>query len=176
MATFHAATQQYLKVLEINSINNYINGGVVLMNLVKMRQDEIENKFIHFLGKKAKNEEFLICPDQEAINSVCYGKIRLLPCRYNVVIVIEDFMKAHLDGYVYKKFTPTLCYKDGEWEEACGNPAIIHYAGPEKPWINRKTRLASNWTESAEKNSFIPNLVEKCATKYVEIEAFNKFY
>lgn len=89
------------------SMNDYVNSGVLLLNLAKMREDNIENKFFQLLTSELKNNPNPIFwyPDQDVINVACHGKISDLPLKYSVLSIKEN-----------------------------KNPAIIHYAGPRKPW------------------------------------------
>lgn len=65
--------------LDLKGINeNYINSGVVLMNLKKIREDNLISKFFTLL-----NKETYRFPDQDVLNKVCFPKVLFLDNTYN---------------------------------------------------------------------------------------------
>lgn len=106
----------------------YINSGLLLMNLAKLRKDHMVEKFLE--AAKVKGLQF---PDQDALNQVCKGKIINLPPYLNS---IRLFLLPQ-----YKSFF-LLHYTECDWEEVqyAGN---VHYAG-NKPW-NRFTVIFDLW-------------------------------
>ena len=106
----------------------YVNAGVLLLNLKKMRQDSIKEKFFHNL-KKIKNK--IKYDDQDVINYTFKGKIKLLPPKYNLLVWFSYAMR---EGW-------RTSYNWYEMVEGTQNPAIIHYAGETKPWnINEENQ------------------------------------
>lgn len=78
----------------------YINGGVVLWNLKKMRDGKCDEMIADL------NKNFRPFPDQECISDLCKGKIYKLPSCYNASRVTEPTMypkihhfAAHRDWY-----------------------------------------------------------------------------
>ena len=68
---------------KIPGIDTYINSGVLLLNLEQMRRDSLQEKL---LG----GELDAAAPDQDLLNIVCCGKIRLLPPEYNYILGIHS--------------------------------------------------------------------------------------
>lgn len=91
----------------------YINSGVLLMNLKKIRENNIENLVLNRL------REIDTYSDQDVINDVCKGQIKYLPLKYNIMVTRDD-----PNSYPDKK---------DEYNEAVSNPVVLHYAI--KPWI-----------------------------------------
>ena len=58
----------------------YVNTGVLLMNLKKIREDNMTQKFIK-LSKRTYDFQA-----QDILNIACYGKILTLPPKYNVLV------------------------------------------------------------------------------------------
>lgn len=56
----------------------YINFGVCMMNLAKLRRDGIDDKAIRFL-----NTQYTFANEQDALNDLCYGSVLTLPSVYN---------------------------------------------------------------------------------------------
>jgi lipopolysaccharide biosynthesis glycosyltransferase len=84
----------------------YVNAGVMLMNLVVWRRDNLATAVMAFASKY--NPRML---DQPGINVACSGKIALLVKKWNF--------------QVHKLHRPK------QWLE----PSIIHFSGEQKPWF-----------------------------------------
>ncbi len=95
-------------------MDKYINGGLVLMNLKKMRSMNIQNRFIDYIRYESEWEDRIDCHDQDVINVCCRGRISYLDKRWDVQV-------------------STYC---GEIEQNNLGPDafILHYIGV-KPWI-----------------------------------------
>lgn len=62
---------------EIPDMDSYVNAGVLLMNLKKMREDGIEDKCFAILPNNYRFH------DQDILNIICYGHIKLIDDKYN---------------------------------------------------------------------------------------------
>lgn len=127
----------YSEVLNIPSMDQYVNSGVMLMNLKLMREENLEERFVKFVERNHGKNRLGLCHDQDVINAVCYGKIYFLSLKYNA-------MQHYADKYE-KIQSLQDAYSKGEWEEAYKNPKIIHYSGPQKPWNNKKNINSDIW-------------------------------
>jgi lipopolysaccharide biosynthesis glycosyltransferase len=146
--------ESYRKSFEIESLQEYINSGVLLLDLDVLRKNNIEEKFEAFLKKYKDPSQH----DQTVINSVCYGKILSLPLKFNT----QAFMYTHKAyGKDEEKFSQIFPQK--EWEEAWENPRIIHFAG-EKPWNDPSTFWIEKWWNTARKTQYWKEIVEKFRT------------
>lgn len=85
--------------------DKYINSGVLLMNSKKLRELKIDEKFLDLYTKYGFD---VIAPDQDYINSMCYGHIKYLSDIYDAM--------------------PNPNNKEAE------KPVIIHYNLFLKPW------------------------------------------
>lgn len=99
----------------------YINFGVVLMNLAKLRKDNIQEPLIASLNKQKFG-----CPEQDAYNKICAGHILHLPAEYNYTTyshITGDAIKERIIHYAGQKFwrhySLVKKYSDQEW------PAIM---------------------------------------------------
>ena len=84
--------------------DDYVNAGVLLINLKAFRENHIEEKFIKLITQYQFD---LLDPDQAYLNYLCRGKILVLPNGWN------------------KEPMPLPCQ---------GNKSIVHYALYKKPW------------------------------------------
>lgn len=121
--------KKYAEMLQVKSVDKYINAGILVMNLETIRRDNMCEAFMALIEK---NYPF---QDQDILNAACYGKILFLPRKYNVGPLKRNekaeatFSKEHRD----------------EIEVAYAHPAIVHYAQPQKPWLSRSFPMASYW-------------------------------
>ena len=144
-AAFIFSTEQKNKKqcerVNIPSIESYINAGVVLMNLKKMREDNISERFIKALDYNFKLQ------DQDILNHVCFGHIKVLPPIYNSMTKYNNSNLESYDSSLHKCLKYT--YQKSEWENACKNPIIIHYADKRKPWNTMSSDFADIWWKYA---------------------------
>lgn len=117
----------YSEKHNIKNFYDYINCGVLLMNLELMRKENIVEIFLSEL----KEENLWL--DQDIINRVCSGKIRLIDWKFNHVAYYTD------TDYIWNYKN---CRKDTDRE-------IIHFCGPDKPWGNRFLNWADAWWDVA---------------------------
>lgn len=117
----------------IPSLDNYVNAGVMLFNLERIRRDALETSFIHAIGNGYR---FM---DQDILNKFCYGHIKIIPLKYNLFSEYYDRVDK----------MPETLYTMDELEAAQRCPAIIHYPGPFKPWICSRLKANRLWWEEA---------------------------
>lgn len=121
--------------LGIERFDQYVNAGVLLVNLALMRELGIEERFNQLL------EEGFQSQDQDILNSACFGRIKILDPSYNLMT------KYHPDKESTFADLPCLplVWSEQEWENACRNPRIIHYADQVKPWNSMQSDCAERW-------------------------------
>ena len=110
----------YKNKINFNHTDLYINAGVLLMNLSKIRQDNIVLKLIDnttFLKDK------ILFQDQDIINITFKGNIKEIDSIYN-------FTSSNVKYEKYKR----------------QNAIVIHFTGAQKPWhIGCKHKLKHIW-------------------------------
>ena len=146
--------QRIMKKWGFPSFDNYIVSGNLVLNLFKIREDKLTERFIQQMHEGYPSE------DQDVINLCCYGKIHFLPLKYGM-----------MNRWSYNDVLYTMgkkVYEFKEIEEAKESPAIVHFAGGvAKPWKNLRTAYADKWWEYARQ---ILN-EEEYATWYKKAEA-----
>lgn len=122
----------YKRELGINEKDPYINAGVLLINLKKMRNSQISKEFVNYI-----NNVNHVYYDQDTINVVLNGKIKILNLKYNFFpelpkIGYDNVMKWTKNEYYYTK---------SEYEEALDNIVFLHFQlGIEgRPWFKNTT-------------------------------------
>lgn len=127
----------YCKQAMLPDICQYINAGVLVMNLKKMREDNLVERFLELVPMHMRGQ------DQDIINSVCYGKITFLPFSWNVMTKYSDWKIEDYEKVFSKE---EIC-------EAWNNPKIIHYANPfGKPWKDLECAMGDLWWETCRRS------------------------
>ncbi len=102
------------KRLGLPASSSYINSGVLLFNIKKWRNSDIENELFRFI--RESNPELLLNMDQDAINSVLYDSIFYLDLKWNVEIR-TDIGHPRID------------------DDLLHEAHVIHYISSDKPWM-----------------------------------------
>lgn len=127
------------EMLGIKEFNQYINSGVLSINLKKMRKDNLLEYFNELLKKDFPSH------DQDILNVACYDHIKILPPKYNAM---TKYNVGDKEAYNTIESLP-LCYSREEWNEACDSPIIIHYADRWKPWQDLRGEFVEEWWKCA---------------------------
>lgn len=111
----------------------YVTSGVLLINLKKMRKENISKKFFEFIDN---NKHKLKQEDQTVINIVLNGRIGLIPPKFGMwnFVKRDDLIKHNYYG---NKELNIKAYDEKELIKAWKLPSILHYVRA-KPW-KRKT-------------------------------------
>lgn len=141
-----------IETLELPSIEQYIDTGVLLMNLAKMRNDHMEQIFEALIHRNFDDQE------QDVLNKACYGKIRLLPPRYNLM---TDYDLLAEDSYK-RQLRLQMAYTLAEWNNALERPVIIHYKGELGPWNDLSIDYSEQWWKIAAKLPFFQDVFMQC--------------
>ena len=86
----------------------YFNSGVLLMDLVKWRQQKLTQQFFQWL--EAVGDTKILWGDQDALNGVLDGEFTELPKKYNCIVINNTVLKAAAED------------------------VIVHYIDYVKPW------------------------------------------
>ena len=115
---------------------NYINSGMLVMNLREMRKEKIEQKFIYLLLKY--NLE-VIAPDQDYLNLLCKDRIKYIDESWDKM---PDFGKEY-------------DVKDLH---------LVHFNMMRKPWHYEEVPYSNVFWEYAKKTSYYDQLKEELDT------------
>lgn len=126
----HPFFRNILNLGGMKDYSQYINAGVLLLNLDKIRKDRLDKIFIELVAKSFPTV------DQDVINTACYGKILHIPFKYDVMPKCSSFLH---DKRINEIYNPE------EFMDAFKNPSIIHWANPEKPWTFEGLMFCEYW-------------------------------
>lgn len=114
-------TTQSLGITE----KQYFNSGVLLMNLKKFRDNDIENDFYSWINNK---KLATVAPDQDYLNIICKNKVKYLAPGWNKM-PLSDMA----DDKIY----------------------LIHYNMFMKPWKYENVKFDKFFWQTAEKTSYL---------------------
>lgn len=127
--------REHQRIIGIPTRERYINSGVLVMGLKKMRQDGMETCF----AEQMKRENWY--EDQDVLNVCCYPLIKVLPLKYNL---FHFYLGAHI------KFLYDLPYDRQDFDFDQNVPYILHMGGACKAWDNCRIKGAREWWQTAE--------------------------
>jgi lipopolysaccharide biosynthesis glycosyltransferase len=111
------------KQLRLNPLSGYFNSGVMVLNLRRWRDEQIEVALLKCLRDNAK---YVWCWDQYALNVIFSENWKPLPSRWN--------QGAHVFEYPSKSYSPV---EVSEYLAMRDDPALIHFTTEFKPWLYR---------------------------------------
>jgi len=141
----------------------YYNSGVLLLNLKKWREDNLENKLMHLL---ATSKAYFRWVDQDALNAIVNYDLKYLEDGWN-------FMLRLSGGYTKKHREIVENYNKEDIK-------ILHYATKCKPWVMLKKDYYSNFyfeylkLTPWQKFEWFYELKRKLKLKKLELEKKNK--
>ena len=142
---YYFLKEKNYKRLNISSMKKYVDVGMLVMNLKRIRADNMTQKFIEL------SKENYELQDQDILNIACFGKIKTLPPKFNVMITRIKEKNPYLRNL----------YTEHEILEARSNPYIIHYSDKKKPWNSIGIYMESYWWNIAKKIPYIYNLFKR---------------
>ena len=113
--------------------DDYVNAGVLVINLQQFRQNKIEEKFVQMI---TKYDFDLLDPDQAYLNYLCKDKIYMLPNGWN-----KEPMPLHCEG----------------------EKNIVHYALYKKPWQYDDVIDGVHFWKYAQKSPFYRQITQNRA-------------
>jgi lipopolysaccharide biosynthesis glycosyltransferase len=128
-----ALSDNYKVNVGLKKSDTYINAGVNMLNIKKIRQENIDIRFFEFIKKYHGNLHYL---DQDVLNgAIANEEKKILPLKYNVYSLLY-----YLDyNNLIKLRRVTNYYSRSEVEEAKTKSAIVHFTScfldGTRPWI-----------------------------------------
>lgn len=120
LAVKDCVSKAYKRKIGLKPSDTYINAGVLLMNLDRLREIPIAERMKAFVDKYSTAMSYA---DQEIVNSIFQGDFGILPPEYDVMTMESE--------YTYRQLcmvrNPHNYYTKEEIEFAKANPRIIHY-------------------------------------------------
>ncbi len=155
MLTFAGAYEETRRILrdtvKIDRTEEYFNAGVMVLNIPLLKK----NFSTEYLLKTAASKEWPTV-DQDVLNYLCKGRVKLLDMRWNLMfdyIGRMELMKKVLSKSYYNMYL-----------EARMEPKIIHYAGCPKPWQIPEADFADCFWKYARQSPFYERIISNMST------------
>lgn len=149
--------------------NDYINSGVLLMNLKKLREYGLEEHFLNLLNTYHFDS---IAPDQDYLNAMCNGKIHYLDNAWDTMPndAHPPLEKTYLIHY--NLFSKPWCYDGVQYEQE-----FWQYA-KDSGYLQEIKEYKANYTEDKQKaDSECLQLLVKRGNEIPDTEiTFKKLY
>ena len=144
--TGHANHKPFSTDITDDNMHFMCGAGYMIYNLKKMREDDMERKYMDFLHA---NREYLRLPDQEVLNIVSQPKIKMLHPR-NMTLCAWYVPENYVFKYDYNSTKE-------EHEEAKRSPVQLHFVEHtwRKPWFDPNCPRAELWFEYLSKTPFL---------------------
>lgn len=123
--------------LKLKNPKNYVNTGVVVVDVVLYRQKFTVESII-----KIANERDYMIQEQDILNFILEDNISELPIEWNTYLPVNDGIKNLIDNYASLK-------DKRKYYEAYKNSKLLHWAAQPKPWDNPAINLAEEWWKIA---------------------------
>lgn len=140
---------EYLKnFVGIKDVYSPFQGGVLLMNLKKLRADKMSEKMVAMAdGKKYR------IADQDVLNYCCENKVLYVDPSWDIM---ADNNRKNEEIFSY---SPRRYYK--QYLKAKEHPKIIHYCGWPKPWNDLESDLAEYFWKYARETPYYETLIKR---------------
>lgn len=124
--------QEYVeKVVGVADYRHYFNAGVLLMNLDELRKFRFQEKFMYSLDRIT----FAVAQDQDYLNRLCKGRVKLVDRVWNRMPMPDDKIKA-------------------------GDIKLVHYNLAYKPWHFEDILYKEFFWEYAAKTEYFDQIQE----------------
>lgn len=157
-ALFNHPTDRYLtkehifNTLGLDSVTEYVSGGLLLLNLASIRQDYSTQKIIRY---SKYHGGFFKYFEQDAFNGLFRKKKLLLPMEWNWFVDATFQISA-----AAKLLSPTDPYMK-KYYDAEQNVKNYHYSTWKKPWESTMIPYADKWWKTALLSPFRDCILER---------------
>ena len=142
-------SKAYKKNIGLKSDDDYINAGVLLLNLKLLRNYNISSAISLFLKQYEKKLSYA---DQDIMNYILKGQIGTLSPEYNLMTLV--CMYSYEDIISLRR--PINYYSKEEMTAAVHNPKIVHFTTcmrNVKPWFQKSNHPYREYFECFKKKS-----------------------
>lgn len=141
-ACLECMSNMHKRIVGAKPKDNYINTGMLLLNVKRWIEENIQKIEGDFIKKYHGKTEYV---DQGVINGTISNRFKLVSPRYNLTALAYDF--TYKEMLIYRK--PSFGYSEEEWTAAVNKPAVVHFTTSFlsiRPWYSgSKHPYAEAW-------------------------------
>lgn len=133
--------EYYDKIVHASNPFSFVNGGLLLLDFDKYRNMLTQELVFHYIN----NYQFRVV-DQDIFNLLLENKIKPLDQKWNHMVLVEGAIESaiyHAPAKIQELYF-----------EAKKEPAIVHFASENKPWVNPQIEFAQEFWKYARRTSF----------------------
>ncbi len=161
---------RFYKELGLPQGERFFNDGMAIVNVDYCRRNDLIGQVLKVVDSFKGNPPTL---SEGALNKVCYGKVKYISPRYNLMAGI--LFLTRLDAAYLAQ---SLHYSKEELIDSCNNPVVIHYLSAfyNRPWFKNcthpykeeyyKYKSLSPWRDAPLKEGKIPLRLRLIASLY----------
>ena len=143
----------------LDDIKNSVNADLLLIDCDQYVQ-ELELNAILSAARQGK----YVVADQDILNVLMKGKIKLLDLSWNVAVRATP-RSAKLIDAVSKLY-------GGAYELAYENPCLLHWVGKPKPWVCPDVPWGSEWWQTALRTPFVGHIIARMTDEQEKRRAY----
>lgn len=121
---------KFFRELGLPKGDRFFNDGMAICNVDYCRKNDFIGKVLQVVDEFDGNPPTL---SEGALNKVCYGKVKYISLRYNLMAGLLDLCSLDL-----KYMAKSLQYSEEDLRYSCEHPTVIHYltAFYNRPWLS----------------------------------------
>lgn len=129
---------KYYKELGLPQNDRFFNDGMVICNVDYCREADLIGKALRVIEEFEGNPPTL---SEGTLNKVCYGKVKYVSLRYNLLAGLL-YLCNQDSAFMAKK----LQYSEEDLIDSCAHPVVIHYLSAfyNRPWFKDCTHPYKN--------------------------------
>lgn len=140
--------EYYIKTLGVKDNKSYFQAGVLLFNITKLKEYNLQENFYAMLKKNPTPRHV----DQCIMNALFSDNYKKLPLDWNFV-----------PGYFWNELSVNdnlSAETQKEYSNASYNPKIIHFTGALKPWMTKSKAFTNYFWKYAANSPYFSTLSE----------------
>lgn len=120
---------KFYRELGLPKGDRFFNDGMAICNVDYCRKNDLIGKVLKVVDEFDGNPPTL---SEGALNKVCYGKVKYISLRYNLMAGLLDLCSLDI-----KYMAKSLQYSEEDLRYSCEHPVVIHYltAFYNRPWL-----------------------------------------
>ena len=145
--------------LRLKSVSEYINAGVLLLNLKKIRNAYCATEIVEYARKNRR--KFFLCYEQDAFNGLFQGHTLKLPAEWNWFVDANNLIRSSAELFPKQDESLNAYFK------AEKKIKIIHFVGGLKPWNTSTVPKSQKWWLVAQQSPLFDEIFSRIDDRYV---------